>query len=99
MCHGIPADRARRSATMHDRRAENSKACAILQGPKSAGSAPHPQSTVNDGPNVPVHGGRIRSFPATQPCRHLQRSEEHTSDLQSLMRISYAVFCLKKTNI
>src|SRR3546814_4600557 len=26
----------------------------------------------------------------------LQRSEEHTSELQSLMRISYAVFCLKK---
>src|SRR3546814_1515316 len=34
--------------------------------------------------------------------RHLQiplpRSEEHTSELQSLMRISYAVFCLKKKN-
>src|SRR3546814_3606498 len=29
------------------------------------------------------------------PPRHL-RSEEHTSELQSLMRISYAVFCLKK---
>src|SRR3546814_7669042 len=31
-------------------------------------------------------------------CRHRaqQRSEEHTSELQSLMRISYAVFCLKK---
>src|SRR3546814_9429443 len=27
---------------------------------------------------------------------HLHRSEEHTSELQSLMRISYAVFCLKK---
>src|SRR3546814_8067106 len=27
---------------------------------------------------------------------HLIRSEEHTSELQSLMRISYAVFCLKK---
>src|SRR3546814_1708188 len=26
-----------------------------------------------------------------------QRSEEHTSELQSLMRLSYAVFCLKKT--
>src|SRR3546814_10764757 len=26
------------------------------------------------------------------------RSEEHTSELQALMRISYAVFCLKKTN-
>src|SRR3546814_5384594 len=30
--------------------------------------------------------------------RHDHRSEEHTSELQSLMRISYAVFCLKKTN-
>src|SRR3546814_3351053 len=29
----------------------------------------------------------------------LLRSEEHTSELQSLMRISYAVFCLKKKNI
>src|SRR3546814_3418435 len=28
----------------------------------------------------------------------LSRSEEHTSELQSLMRISYAVFCLKKKN-
>src|SRR3546814_3694932 len=30
--------------------------------------------------------------------RQLHRSEEHTSELQSLMRISYAVFCLKKKN-
>src|SRR3546814_3026672 len=30
--------------------------------------------------------------------RHGARSEEHTSELQSLMRISYAVFCLKKKN-
>src|SRR3546814_8461331 len=29
---------------------------------------------------------------------YLKRSEEHTSELQSLMRISYAVFCLKKKN-
>src|SRR3546814_9721752 len=29
---------------------------------------------------------------------HYMRSEEHTSELQSLMRISYAVFCLKKKN-
>src|SRR3546814_1844242 len=29
---------------------------------------------------------------------HLARSEEHTSELQSLMRISYAVFCLKQKN-
>src|SRR3546814_3843775 len=30
------------------------------------------------------------------PGQRLPRSEEHTSELQSLMRISYAVFCLKK---
>src|SRR3546814_8735904 len=32
------------------------------------------------------------------PERGSRRSEEHTSELQSLMRISYAVFCLKKKN-
>src|SRR3546814_13069611 len=31
--------------------------------------------------------------------REIKRSEEHTSELQSLMRISYAVFCLKKKKI
>src|SRR3546814_997687 len=33
-----------------------------------------------------------------QVARDRRRSEEHTSELQSLMRISYAVFCLKKKN-
>src|SRR3546814_6105937 len=35
---------------------------------------------------------------ATMAGRGAIRSEEHTSELQSLMRISYAVFCLKKKN-
>src|SRR3546814_4102110 len=38
----------------------------------------------------------------TRAERHrvlLYRSEEHTSDLQSLMRLSYAVFCLKKRHL
>src|SRR3546814_7586261 len=35
--------------------------------------------------------------PPARPGRR-RRSEEHTSELQSLMRISYAVFCLQKTN-
>src|SRR3546814_4924363 len=39
-----------------------------------------------------VRGGSSRAR-TTAPAR---RSEEHTSELQSLMRISYAVFCLKK---
>src|SRR3546814_10857768 len=38
-----------------------------------------------------------RQLHALQCLGHL-RSEEHTSELQSLMRISYAVFCLKKKN-
>src|SRR3546814_4144186 len=36
--------------------------------------------------------------PAERPPINIQRSEEHTSEVQSLMRISYAVFCLKKSN-
>src|SRR3546814_5870492 len=35
--------------------------------------------------------------PAPAPARPIHRSEEHTSELQSLMRTSYAVFCLNKT--
>src|SRR3546814_4336367 len=42
--------------------------------------------------------GRTAGFAdANADAREQQRSEEHTSELQSLMRISYAVFCLKKT--
>src|SRR3546814_7016129 len=35
----------------------------------------------------------------SDPRAEIERSEEHTSELQSLMRISYADFCLKKTKI
>src|SRR3546814_7180291 len=45
------------------------------------------------------HDHRIASlFAARGPVLAAHRSEEHTSELQSLMRISYAVFCLKKKN-
>src|SRR3546814_3663815 len=40
--------------------------------------------------NAPQRGG------TTEAAAIMNRSEEHTSELQSLMRISYAVFCLKK---
>src|SRR3546814_18536580 len=39
------------------------------------------------------------SFPVPPKTVGHRRSEEHTSELQSLMRISYAVFCLKKKTI
>src|SRR3546814_7420126 len=43
-------------------------------------------------------GVRLRRAGLGQFARQAGRSEEHTSELQSLMRISYAVFCLKKKN-
>src|SRR3546814_5535286 len=59
------------------------------------------------GPAAGLPGaGRLQRFGVVQPSRGAagqpgdgriaRRSEEHTSELQSLMRISYAVFCLKK---
>src|SRR3546814_5315765 len=46
---------------------------------------------------VPVPSGTVRLADARKlyVARTYMRSEEHTSELQSLMRISYAVFCLK----
>src|SRR3546814_8226289 len=64
------------------------------------------RSSVNTASRSWLHGAltsRKRRCGLTWPertlspkCRLRQRSEEHTSELQSLMRISYAVFCLKK---
>src|SRR3546814_4416598 len=66
---------------------------------RSANSSPYPPVNVSMAdprasaavPSTPRPlGGAFGSLGA------LRRSEEHTSELQSLMRISYAVFCLKK---
>src|SRR3546814_9313356 len=53
--------------------------------------APQPPGIVAD---IARGNQRLQPFP-----RKGRRSEEHTSELQSLMRISYAVFCLKKKTI
>src|SRR3546814_3593431 len=57
-------------------------------------SRPHPPS----GHLLPLAGEGLDIRPAGtfSRMRGRARSEEHTSELQSLMRISYAVFCLKK---
>src|SRR3546814_10590179 len=61
------------------------------------GGAPAPESYRKFHPHLKVpaidHDGEI-VFESSAVV--LYRSEEHTSELQSLMRISYAVFCLKK---
>src|SRR3546814_1528805 len=43
--------------------------------------------------------GQLQQHAHLSPAAIAARSEEHTSELQSLMRISYAVFCLKKKKI
>src|SRR3546814_2932177 len=48
------------------------------------------------GARVCLHQGVAHGTTPKKPCPQRGRSEEHTSELQSLMRISYAVFCLKK---
>src|SRR3546814_6610701 len=54
-----------------------------------------PGSGVTDDPvEIVSETGVIRTRAKAE--ERLRRSEEHTSELQSLMRISYAVFCLKK---
>src|SRR3546814_4712563 len=55
----------------------------------------HPDRAHQAGPPHPERPARAHASDA-EAGDH--RSEEHTSELQSLMRISYAVFCLKKKN-
>src|SRR3546814_5712008 len=63
--------------------------------------APSRTYTPVDGPKEKLfalhrHLGIQRAVLVQASCHGTDRSEEHTSELQSLMRISYAVFCLKK---
>src|SRR3546814_4632656 len=54
------------------------------------------QRSIRMGPtSTPKKAGRARLSGAARQEPDLERSEEHTSELQSLMRIAYAVFCLK----
>src|SRR3546814_3887454 len=73
----------------------------------SASRSPHPPRPAKSSRSreATMSDSDLRTPPALEHFRveidedgiaHLIRSEEHTSELQSLMRISYAVFCLKK---
>src|SRR3546814_3717975 len=55
-----------------------------------------PRLAVRVNPDFDLRGSGMRMGGGAKPFGIDARSEEHTSELQSLMRISYAVFCLKK---
>src|SRR3546814_1611091 len=55
----------------------------------------HPAESGSEALRMELFDGEIEKLTLFDPLTG-ERSEEHTSELQSLMRISYAVFCLKK---
>src|SRR3546814_7830834 len=55
-----------------------------------------PYTTLFRSGEVLALTGEVLTYEARELLLNPSRSEEHTSELQSLMRISYAVFCLKK---
>src|SRR3546814_7432789 len=86
------AGASKTAADRHLRRLQKSiLRCVRLR----AGYARPPPHAAQGSPRqTPIISARGSFFDADRGSR---RSEEHTSELQSLMRISYAVFCLKKT--
>src|SRR3546814_4632412 len=96
-CRGSARARGGEAAAPHARRASERlvhrmrRPCAV---DRAAAGSPRVQRVRDDGAPSPRH--RLVRRDAVPDGRDLSRSEEHTSELQSLMRISYAVFCLKK---
>src|SRR3546814_2313557 len=83
------------------RRRHQAVAHRAAVGPHPPGGE-FPQAAAGDVERYPRAAGQAGRPPAQHADaafhRHAGRSEEHKSELQSLMRISYAVFCLKKKN-
>src|SRR3546814_15890185 len=69
----------------------------LFRSAARAGSRLAPE-TSGATPDHCLRGGAAGSSHRPRSAPGADRSEEHTSELQSLMRISYAVFCLKKKN-
>src|SRR3546814_9803534 len=90
-------------------RSRRNESLALQQGSKFQAETQveawplHQRTLTNHLRCSPCLGLAVESFLGSylplRPPRRLLRSEEHTSELQSLMRISYAVFCLKKKTI
>src|SRR3546814_7168701 len=82
----MPASTAAQEQPHGPYRAADPSACAARYAPSICGRASSVRRTAAPSVSVSI---AVSLMP---------RSEEHTSELQSLMRISYAVFCLKKKN-
>src|SRR3546814_7284960 len=85
----VSANRPRESASRAA--ARDSVIGSLLRSCQGGGPA-RGEGKTSQVPRVPARRRRA------SPERAARRSEEHTSELQSLMRLSYSVFCLKKKN-
>src|SRR3546814_2593314 len=90
----LPAASRRRCRVFHSARALRNPAPRDPVG-EFGGREAHDAGPDDDD----LHRLQTRSKTIWAAARSSMRSEEHTSELQSLMRISYAVFCLKKKKI
>src|SRR3546814_7909764 len=96
-------DTARLRLQAHDEQrlafAADAKAAALADGvvDDALVAAQHAAVEVHDLAGIGRARTQLLHHRGIGALRHEARSEEHTSELQSLMRISYAVFCLKKT--
>src|SRR3546814_1278869 len=99
------ANNIRQSLAAHSKRCLRRFANPLLQRTKARSTAGREcEDQSIDGPGV-VPDDLVRALPLVnleddgkQSAHHQRRSEEHTSELLSLMRISYAVFWLKNIN-
>src|SRR3546814_5940433 len=101
-CHAVtlhpqPKPGAGVCADHHHGHAAIARATAF--GRSISGMWPQPSSTTLRLSARPARNAYIALISMTRSCRHhSSRSEEHKSELQYLMRTSYAVFCLKNNN-
>src|SRR3546814_4013761 len=90
----LPAMPHRRCrGAVRDRPGVGGRGGGTVRHPDNAANRPMPSRCVG---KIPVPPSGISEGAPGFAARIESRSEEHTSELQSLMRISYAVFCLKK---
>src|SRR3546814_7387586 len=66
------------------------------QGKQASTRQKQPRAVKAKAETDELRNETVQDTAAVEKSKKQQRSEEHTSELQSLMRISYAVFCLKK---
>src|SRR3546814_10812628 len=91
-----PSPKAAHSARIFALQSEAAPGCRLIAaGAGFALSANKTALSASSASSLAFTDGLLRP-PAIAVTRLAIRSEEHTSELQSLMRISYAVFCLKK---